>query len=140
MKYEILKLLRKKKTYISGEEMSEKLGITRSAVWKHINALRKDGYKISSTPSKGYFLDFAPDRLNPEELTEAVPGKVYYCRSTDRRKRQTRQKMVIAQGCRYMDEYLLRAKYTCGECVTADFNCRTCCVPYNRRFCYKMAQ
>ncbi len=82
MKYEILKLLQEETTYISGESMSEKLGISRSAVWKHIGALRRDGYKISSVPSKGYILDYAPDRINPDELKASVPGRVYYFSET----------------------------------------------------------
>lgn len=40
--------------YISGQLLSEKLGISRSAVWKHMNELKKDGYEIEAKAKKGY--------------------------------------------------------------------------------------
>ena len=45
-KEDILKLLRAEKGYVSGEKISERLGISRTAVWKHINSLKKEGYNI----------------------------------------------------------------------------------------------
>ena len=41
---------------ISGENIAKALGISRAAVWKAINALRKDGYSISAVTNKGYSL------------------------------------------------------------------------------------
>lgn len=55
-------------SYISGERMSEALGITRSAVWKDISALREDGYGIDSVTKKGYRLVSSPDRLTAGEI------------------------------------------------------------------------
>lgn len=81
MKYKILELLEESTGYVSGENLSKQLGISRSAIWKNINNLKKDGYEISSTPSKGYILAFSPDRINPEKLKKSVPGKVFYYQS-----------------------------------------------------------
>ncbi|MHC1584981.1 MAG: biotin--[acetyl-CoA-carboxylase] ligase [Candidatus Syntropharchaeia archaeon] len=67
MKWKILEYLREGE-YTSGEELADRLGISRSAVWKHIRALRKDGYIIDSSPKKGYKLLKAPDLLFPEEI------------------------------------------------------------------------
>ncbi len=54
---EVLKLLRENEGgAISGEKIAKKLGITRSAVWKHIKTLKEEGYEISSTSNKGYEL------------------------------------------------------------------------------------
>ena len=53
-KEDILKLLRAEKGYVSGEKISERLGISRTAVWKHINSLKKEGYNISSVSRRGY--------------------------------------------------------------------------------------
>ncbi len=41
---------------ISGQALAERFGVTRSAVWKAINALRAEGFAILSTPNRGYRL------------------------------------------------------------------------------------
>ena len=82
MKYKILEMLETDK-YVSGEEISKQLGISRNAVWKHINALRKMGCGIESIPSKGYRLTERLDIINPQLLQKYVPGKVYYYESVD---------------------------------------------------------
>ena len=74
-KLNILKLLKTNKI-ISGENIGKALGISRTAVWKHIQDLKKKGYKIETTP-KGYKLTNNLDLLNEEELAE-LPYKVYY--------------------------------------------------------------
>src|SRR5512133_429469 len=53
---------------VSGEAISDKLGLTRAAVWKHVNALRAQGYRIDALPARGYRLAEVPDRLTPLEL------------------------------------------------------------------------
>lgn len=57
----ILSLLQGAGTFISGQEISKSLGISRAAVWKKILALRNRGYVIEALPSKGYCLKSAPD-------------------------------------------------------------------------------
>lgn len=49
--------------FVSGEELSKKLGISRTAIWKHINTLREEGYNIESVNKKGYRLITSPDDL-----------------------------------------------------------------------------
>lgn len=51
-------------SFVSGEEISNKLGVSRTAVWKAISQLRKEGCTIESSPNRGYCLVQAPDRLN----------------------------------------------------------------------------
>lgn len=46
--------------YVSGEYLSKCLGITRTAVWKRIGALKKEGYNIEASTRKGYRL-VSPD-------------------------------------------------------------------------------
>ena len=53
---------------VSGEELSRQLDVSRTAVWKHIQALKAEGYDIESVPKKGYVLKSAPDRLKPAEI------------------------------------------------------------------------
>lgn len=57
----ILSLLKDANPFISGQEISNHLGISRAAVWKKILALRNKGYLIDALPSKGYCLKSAPD-------------------------------------------------------------------------------
>ncbi|NLZ54736.1 MAG: biotin--[acetyl-CoA-carboxylase] ligase [Thermoanaerobacteraceae bacterium] len=64
----LMSLLKNKGTYLSGEEISKKFGITRSAVWKQVNILRDMGYTIKSSPRRGYCLKESPDLLLPEEI------------------------------------------------------------------------
>jgi BirA family biotin operon repressor/biotin-[acetyl-CoA-carboxylase] ligase len=54
--------------FVSGEAISDKLGLTRAAVWKHVEALRGHGYRIDAVPARGYRLAAVPDRLTPLEL------------------------------------------------------------------------
>lgn len=53
---------------LSGEALSDLLGVSRAQVWKHVGALRKRGYQISGEPGGGYRLDAVPDRLYAEEV------------------------------------------------------------------------
>jgi BirA family biotin operon repressor/biotin-[acetyl-CoA-carboxylase] ligase len=54
--------------FVSGEAISGKLGLSRAAVWKHVEALRQHGYRIDAVPARGYRLAEVPDRLSPLEL------------------------------------------------------------------------
>ncbi len=73
----VLELLRKSgNKYISGEEIAEKLGVSRTAVWKHIGDLRDMGYRILSQPRNGYILEEAPDLLLPEEINYGLNTSV----------------------------------------------------------------
>lgn len=65
MKAEILALLRERADYVSGQELCGHFGVSRTAVWKAINQLKKEGYRIKAVQNKGY-------HLLPEE---AVFGK-----------------------------------------------------------------
>lgn len=59
---------------LSGEAMSRALGVSRAAVWKAIEALRREGYEISSAPNRGYRLESAPDRVREGELSGPLSG------------------------------------------------------------------
>ena len=54
--------------WVSGEELSRRLGVTRTAIWKHVCSLRVEGYVIESSTRKGYLLREALDRLSPSEI------------------------------------------------------------------------
>ena len=63
MEYEILTLLKNAEDYISGEYISTNLNVSRTAIWKHINNLKKKGYIIEGISNKGYKLISEPDLL-----------------------------------------------------------------------------
>ncbi|MDK2823497.1 MAG: BirA family transcriptional regulator [Clostridia bacterium] len=68
MKQKILKILSDSKDYVSGEKLSELCGISRTAIWKHINNLKDEGYEIHSQPRIGYRLIKRPDALLKTEI------------------------------------------------------------------------
>jgi BirA family transcriptional regulator, biotin operon repressor / biotin---[acetyl-CoA-carboxylase] ligase len=69
----ILKLLlQNRDTYISGQGISESLGVSRTAVWKHIQGLEDLGYVIHSVHKKGYQLMSTPGTLNRVELERGL--------------------------------------------------------------------
>ena len=58
-------LLNKENEFVSGEDLSKLLGISRAGIWKHIKNLKSEGYKIESVNRKGYrFLKVAPKQQN----------------------------------------------------------------------------
>jgi BirA family biotin operon repressor/biotin-[acetyl-CoA-carboxylase] ligase len=53
---------------VSGEELAQRLGVSRAAVWAHIRELRVLGYDISASPHQGYRLLGTPDLLHADDL------------------------------------------------------------------------
>ncbi|MCM1257945.1 MAG: biotin--[acetyl-CoA-carboxylase] ligase [Roseburia sp.] len=83
MKSEILAALRGADDYVSGQYLCEKLGVSRTAVWKGIQKLRQEGYVIEAVSNKGYRLAGAEDVLNGDELksrrkTRWIGEEIYY--------------------------------------------------------------
>ena len=77
MKREVLLNLKKNPLeYISGEQLSNTLGVSRTAIWKVINELKREGYIIESSSKKGYRLSPDSDVLNSFEISEELKTKV----------------------------------------------------------------
>lgn len=68
MKAEILKLLRESSDYVSGQELCERFGVSRTAVWKAIGQLKKEGYEIEAVQNRGYMLKDHEDVFGQHEL------------------------------------------------------------------------
>lgn len=89
MKDKILKILKDSKDeFISGQEISEQLNVSRTAIWKYINTLKEEGYEIESVSRKGHMLLSTPDILNYEEIhkylkTEYMGREIYYFDTLD---------------------------------------------------------
>ncbi len=54
--------------YVSGEKLAREIGCSRTAIWKHIEELKKEGFQIESVRKKGYLLVEAPDKLSENEI------------------------------------------------------------------------
>jgi BirA family biotin operon repressor/biotin-[acetyl-CoA-carboxylase] ligase len=54
--------------FLSGEELAEKLGVSRTTIWNHIHALQSLGYQFIAQTHLGYKLDAIPDRMLPHEI------------------------------------------------------------------------
>ncbi|MEM3084380.1 MAG: biotin--[acetyl-CoA-carboxylase] ligase [Nitrososphaerales archaeon] len=68
----ILKMLKARDGYVSGESISRKIGVSRAAIWKHISSLKKYGYKILSGQEQGYKLVRISDQLLPWEIRDGL--------------------------------------------------------------------
>ncbi|WP_158735360.1 biotin--[acetyl-CoA-carboxylase] ligase [Alteribacillus sp. YIM 98480] len=76
-------LMRTSNSFVSGQEISENLGISRTAVWKHIEELRKNGYELEAVPRKGYRLTHTPNHATADEIeailsTENIGKNIIY--------------------------------------------------------------
>ena len=89
MRMTIVEMLKKAgEDFISGESIAGELGISRTAVWKHIQKLREHGYQIISRERRGYQLKDAPDLLLPSEIqigldTQIIGKEMKYFPSVD---------------------------------------------------------
>jgi len=73
---EILKLLRESPSaFLSGEEISRRLKVSRTAVWKRMKRLRTLGYEIEASTRSGYRLIRSPDLLTPSEIKPILKTK-----------------------------------------------------------------
>lgn len=98
----LLFLKERKGTWVSGEFLSNCMGVSRSAIWKQVSRLRKEGYEIESSPKKGYVLKGASGLLLPQEIREGLgtcifgKEKIWYLSETD--STNTRAKELAAAG------------------------------------------
>lgn len=96
MKSKILEILEKKGSYVSGEEISKELDISRAAIWKHIKKLRELGYEIESKTNEGYKLIRSPDNQIQYELerlldTKIIGKKIIYLEEVDSTNNRAKQ-------------------------------------------------
>ena len=78
MKQRILRMLiENRNRFISGEEISGKLDVSRTAIWKQINSLREEGYVIESAHRQGYKLSGYPDSINKDELLLKTETEIF---------------------------------------------------------------
>jgi len=123
MKQDILKhLLENQGKYVSGEELSSLLRVSRTAVWKHMNSLKNDGYPVVSSPRRGYCLIGRPDILNAQEvkinLATNIMGKhVYFYEKVDSTNEIVKKLAAegLPEGTAVIAEQQLRGKGRIGR-------------------------
>lgn len=79
MKEEILKMLRETDGYISGQELCNKFGVSRTAIWKVMKQLKEAGYNMEAQQNKGYHIVSAPDVMDAAELKSIWKPKWVGC-------------------------------------------------------------
>ena len=62
--------------YISGQELAQQLGVSRTAIWKAVAALRADGIPVAAVTTRGYILSPAADVLNAAAVTALLAPEV----------------------------------------------------------------
>lgn len=103
MKEEILdKLKENPGQFVSGEVLSDTLGVSRTAIWKHMKDLKEEGYIIESISKKGYRLLAVPDILNEHEIkqglkTSFIGQRVDYLKTVDSTNRYAKE--IALNGC-----------------------------------------
>ena len=76
MKEKILRILRETEGYVSGQELCERLGVSRTAVWKVIGQLKDEGYGIEGVKNRGYRISFVPDVMTEAEIGSRLDTRV----------------------------------------------------------------
>ena len=70
LREQILKLLREKDGFLSGQEISQQFGVSRTSIWKAIRQLEETGYEIEAVRNRGYRLLTEPDLLSAERIRQ----------------------------------------------------------------------
>ncbi len=88
MKNEILRLLKERDTYISGQQLCNYFKVSRTSVWKVMEQLKKEGYQIEAVRNRGYHLLSSPDVISEAEIssmlkTQWAGKRIVYFDETD---------------------------------------------------------
>ena len=74
--------------FLSGQKISERLGCSRAAVWKHIEELRKEGFELEAVRRLGYRIVSTPDKVTANEIqlglkTETLGHTIHFFEEVD---------------------------------------------------------
>lgn len=77
IKYGVSEMLEENRgSVVSGGEIGRKLGVSRTAVWKAVSQLKKEGYIINTIPNEGYCLDSESDMLSEQVIKDILKTSV----------------------------------------------------------------
>ncbi len=102
MKTQILRILRNSPDYVSGQELCEELGVSRTAVWKSMNKLKEEGYEIEAVQNRGYHLTSCPDVVTGSEVgsrlsTSWAGRNILHYKETDSTNNQAKREAEAAE-------------------------------------------
>ena len=102
MKQKVLNYLIQQEGYVSGQDISRDLGVSRTSVWKCIKGLRQEGYRIESMTRRGYRFISRPDTINEQEIRRhlkegVLPGEILVLPVVDSINEEA--KRAFHQGC-----------------------------------------
>lgn len=119
---QVLQQLRESGDFISGEEFSERLHVSRTAVWKAVCSLRDSGYTVESVTNRGYKLKSCPDSFTPEEIgagleTEQLGKTLYAQESVDSTNEEAKRRALggAANGSLFIAEQQTGGKGRLGR-------------------------
>lgn len=77
-----------KNEFLSGQYLADLIGCSRTAVWKHIEELRKEGFELEAVRRKGYRIVKTPEKVSADEIrlglkTEFMGQNIYYEETVD---------------------------------------------------------
>ena len=109
MKEKVIHVLKGADGFVSGQQLSEFFGVSRTAIWKTIRNLKAEGYNIESVTNKGYRLLSSPDVINETEVKNYLKTKEFG------------QKLIILNSVDSTNTYLknLADSLPTGTVVTA---------------------
>lgn len=75
-------------SYLSGQHLAELIGCSRTAVWKHIEELRKEGFELEAVRKKGYRIVKTPEKITADEIrlglkTRFIGQNIHYEESVE---------------------------------------------------------
>ncbi len=122
VKSELLNLfLARKGEYLSGEELAEELGCSRTAIWKAVKQLREEGCEIAAVPNRGYAIAAETDVLSAAEICKYLndPSKTIHVYqeigSTNDELKQMALKMHAPAGSVAVSDYQTGGKGRLGR-------------------------
>ena len=68
-------MLRESGNYVSGQQLCDTFGVSRTAVWKVINQLKEEGYQVDAVRNRGYRIVDSPDVCTEEELNSLMQNR-----------------------------------------------------------------
>ncbi len=117
-KEQVLCLLQASNDWVSGENLSRQLGVSRMAIAKHIASLRNEEYLIESAPRRGYLFKLAPDGVDIETIKNALTtrtiGKGAWLFVKQTRSSNQEAQLLAAQGAAH-GSIVLAQKQTNGR-------------------------
>ncbi|MEK5390960.1 biotin--[acetyl-CoA-carboxylase] ligase [Margalitia sp. FSL K6-0131] len=88
--------------FLSGQALANILGCSRTAIWKHIEELRKEGFELEAIRNKGYRIISTPKNMTENELRLGLKTTIFgktiqYLESTDSTQKVAHQ--LAQEGC-----------------------------------------